>query len=103
MKIVILLFLVFAWLGMVFSRPALKTIVIDGHEWQVPDEEGWEEVIQNVQAVQKKLLTCATKEECQRIVQEIRDIFNRYPVSKDYFDTINDDAYDMFSTIFKWG
>ena len=103
MRMFTLLFLLFGFSEMVFSRPAMKTIMINGHQWQVPDEEGWEEVIENVDAVQKQLLTCVTSEECQRIIQEIRDVFYRYPVSKDYLEAHQDDAYDTFSTIFKWG
>lgn len=81
----------------------MKSIVINDHEWQVPDEPGWEEVIRNVESVQKKLTTCITAAECRRVAEQIRDVFEQYLVSKDYFDTHQDEANDMFAAIFKWG
>ncbi len=77
--------------------------MIDNHEWEVPNEPGWEEIIQNVNSIHRQLTKCVTAAECRRVAEEIRAIFARYPVSKDYFDTYKDDAEDIFSTIFKWG
>lgn len=89
--------------GIVLARPAIKTIVINNHEWEVPDEPGWEEVIQEVTLLQQQLMVCVKAEECRRIVQQVHDTFYRYPASRNYFETHKDDADDMFTTIFKWG
>jgi hypothetical protein len=82
----------------------MQRIIINNHEWEVPDEPGWEEVIKDVEAVQDRLLSsCATVADCHRIVDEMRAVFFRYPVSKKYVDTQNDDSDDILSSIFKWG
>ena len=103
MKSIAVLSVLLVFSGMVLARPAIKKIVINNHEWEVPDEPGWEEVIQDVTSLQQQLMACVKAEECRHIVQQIHDTFYRYPVSRNYFETNKDDADDMFTTIFKWG
>ena len=78
--------------------------MINNHEWEVPNEPGWEEVIKDAEAVQERLLSsCATVAECHRIIDEMRAVFFRYPVSQKYLDTESHDSDDVLASIFKWG
>jgi hypothetical protein len=88
---------------LVLSRPTMQRIVINNHEWQVPNEPGWEEVIRVVEPIQKRLASCLTPEECRRITEEISAIFYQYPAPKNYFDSLQDEIVDTFKSIFKWG
>jgi hypothetical protein len=81
----------------------MQRIVINNHEWEVPNEPGWEEVIQALESVQKALSSCSTVAECRQIVEQMSAILYSYPVSKRYFETHQDDANDILSSIFKWG
>jgi len=81
----------------------MQRIVIDNHEWEVPNGPGWDEVVKNAELVRKKLESCVKAAECRRIVEEIRDVFYLYPVSKEYFENHKNDANDILSSIFKWG
>ena len=93
----------FILLATVLSKPTLKTIVINNHEWKVPDEPGWDEVIKKVGLVQERILnSCSTVAECRKIVDEIRRIFLSYPVSKKYLEKDNN-ANNIFGSIFRWG
>lgn len=103
MKSVAVLLVLLTFSGAVLGRPALKTILINNHEWQIPDEPGWEEAIRDVTILQQQLRACVKVEECGQIVQQIRDTFYRYPAPRNYFEQHKDDEDDMFTTIFKWG
>jgi hypothetical protein len=99
----LIVFFVILLLQVVLSRPTMQKIVIDNHEWQVPNEPGWEELIKIVAPIQKRLASCVTPAECRRITEEMRSVFYEYPVSKNYFDSLQDDVDDIFQSIFKWG
>ncbi|CAF2744717.1 unnamed protein product [Rotaria sp. Silwood2] len=82
----------------------MQRILINNHEWEVPNEPGWEEVIREAEEVQQRhFSSCLTVAECRQVVNEMRAVFSRYPVSKKYLDTSQNDANDKFSSIFKWG
>jgi hypothetical protein len=98
-SLLLLLFL----LGMALSRPAMRRIVINHHVWEVPNEPGWEEVIQEADLVHQLLRKCTTASQCRRIVNELRTIFYRYPVSRKYLESGASDDDDLFESIFKWG
>ncbi len=89
--------------AMVLSLPTMQRIVINNHEWEVPNEPGWEEVLKAVELVQRRLSTCLTVPDCRRVTEDIRAVFNRYPVSKKYFETNEDAANNILGSIFKWG
>lgn len=102
-SIILYLLFLLSLYGLVSSRPAMQRIVINNHEWEVPNEPGWEDVIKAVDLVQKQLTTCITAPECRRIAEEISNVFYKFPVSKQYFETHKDDADDILASIFKWG
>ncbi len=90
--------------GIVFSRPLMQKILINNHEWEVPNEPGWEEVIKDVELVRERIFSsCLTVAECRQIVHEIRIVFQRHPVSRKYLNYKEDDADNILRTIFKWG
>ena len=89
----------FIWLTTVLSKPAMRTIVINNHQWKVPNEPGWEEVIEEVQSMQQRILnSCSTVAECAKIAVEMRRIFFSYPVSKKYLEKDNN-AKNIFRMI----
>jgi hypothetical protein len=89
---------------MVLTRPAMQRVVINQHEWEIPNEPGWEEVIQDAEDVQQRLLSsCQTVAECRRIVDVMRMVFLKYPVSKKYLESNSNEGDDVISSIFKWG
>ena len=66
----------FILLTTVISKPTMRTIVINNHEWKVPNEPGWEEVIEEVQLIQQRILnSCSTVAQCGKIAVEMRRIF----------------------------
>jgi hypothetical protein len=82
----------------------MQRIIINNHEWEVPDEPGWEEVIKEAEAVQQRLLSsCETVADCRRIIDQMSAVFFHYPVSQKYLDTQSDNADDILASIFKWG
>jgi hypothetical protein len=90
--------------GVASSRPAMQRIEINNHVWEVPNEPGWEEVVKEIEVLQKRLLSsCKTVAECYRIIDDIRAAFFRYPVSEKYLAENSDDGDDLFTSIFKWG
>ena len=92
----------FISLTIVLSKPAMRTIVINNHQWKVPNEPGWEEVIEKVQSVQQRILnSCSTVAECAKIPAEMRRIFLSHPVSKKYFEKDNNPK-NIFRSIFGW-
>ncbi len=96
--------LCFSLLKMVLARPAMQSIIINQHEWQVPNEPGWEEVIQDAEDVQQQIFnSCQTPAECSRIVDAMRMVFLKHPVSRKYLDGHSNDADDLLASIFKWG
>jgi hypothetical protein len=99
----IVAFLLLLLIGIVSSRPAMQRIVINNHEWEVPNEPGWEEVIKAAELVQQRLTSCVTVPECRRIAEEMSAVFYNYPVSKKYLENHKDDADDILESIFKWG
>ncbi|CAF1291473.1 unnamed protein product [Rotaria magnacalcarata] len=87
-------------------HPLHKKIVIHGHEWTVPNEPGWEEVLRVVEPIRHQLLSnCATSHECRLATEQLRKIFLQYPVSSKYYDDSKqtDKAKDYPNSIFKWG
>jgi hypothetical protein len=91
-------------IGMVLSRPAMQKIVIKNHEWEVPNEPGWEEVItEAVMAQERFFRRCATIRECRQFPKELRAIFSRYEVSRKYLESNTGVAEALTGSIFKWG
>ncbi|CAF2358542.1 unnamed protein product [Rotaria sp. Silwood2] len=87
-------------------RSLTQKIVIHGHEWTVPNEPGWEEVLREVEPIRHRLLTtCATSRECRLAAEQLRRVFLKYPVSSKYYDdSLRNDKYTYDpSSIFKWG
>lgn len=97
------LLLLLSLYGLVSSLPVVQRIVINNHEWEVPNEPGWDEVIKAAELVQKRLTSCVTVPDCRKIAEEISAVFYRYPVSRQYFETHENDANDILASIFKWG
>ena len=95
--------IVILFFHLVLSRPAMRRIVINNHEWQIPDEPGWEEAIRMVEPIQKQLASCRTPEECRQITEQMSAIFSQYPVSKNSLESTESGITDIFKTIFKWG
>ena len=90
-------------LELVLSRPAMQRLLINNHEWEVPNEPGWEEVINEVQLIHRLLNKCTTAAECRHIISELQAVFYRHAVSRKYLESNTDDAEEVLSTIFKWG
>ena len=88
-----------------FGRPATQRITINDHQWEVPDEQGWEDVVREASDVQEAILTnCRTTTECRMIIDAIRAVFLKHPVSKKFLDTSQHSLIDdSSSSIFKWG
>lgn len=103
-RMIIIFYYIFILLNATWARPTMQRIVVNNHEWEVPNEPGWLEVVQEAQAVQDRLLSsCVSLAECRRIVEQIKSVFYRFPVSKKYLEESNNNMDDVFSTIFKWG
>lgn len=82
----------------------MQRIRLNNHEWEVPNEPGWDEVIREAEAMQRRFFeTCRTAFECRKMIDELRRIFLRYPVSKKFLENSSSDGEDIFSSIFKWG
>lgn len=84
----------------VFSRPSMQRLLINNHMWEVPNEPGWDEVVEDAESVRRLLRKCKSAVECHHIVKQLRDVLHRYPVSRKYLESNSD---DLFRTIFKWG
>ena len=86
----------------VLSKPVMRTIVINNHEWKVPNEPGWEEVIEQVQSMQQRILnSCSTVAECGKIAVEMRRILLSHSVSRKYLGKDNN-AKNIIRSIFEW-
>ena len=88
---------------MIVSRPPMQRLLLNNHVWEVPNEPGWEEVIEAAESVRRLLHKCKSAVECHHVVKQIRDVFHRYPVSRKYLESNSNDANDVFKSIFKWG
>jgi len=101
--IIILIYLVLL-VGIVLSRPLMQKILVNNHEWEVPNEPGWEEVIKDAELVRERFSsTCLTVAECRQVVHAMRIAFQRHPVSRKYLNYKDEDADNILGTIFKWG
>ncbi|CAF0735666.1 unnamed protein product [Adineta steineri] len=89
--------------GIVLSRSVMQRITLNNHVWEVPNEPGWDEVIQDVEAIQNSLRKCSKVSECHKIVNRLRKVFYRHPVSRKYFEENAHLENDMMESIFKWG
>ncbi|CAF1229383.1 unnamed protein product [Adineta ricciae] len=66
----------------------MQRIVVDGHEWEVPSEPEWEEIVKEATAAQQRVFkSCRTTSECRQIVAEFSAIFDRYPKYKHFYET----------------
>jgi hypothetical protein len=81
----------------------MQRIVINNHLWEVPNEPGWEKVIEEAEIVRHLLDKCTTAAECRRIINELRAIFYRHSVSKQYLEPDANRGDDLLDSIFKWG
>ena len=78
----------------------MQRLKMNNHEWLVPNEPGWEEVMKDALEMQKRLFSsCTTVAECRRIMEVMQTVFMRYPVSRRYLE----ESDGGLSTIFKWG
>lgn len=85
-----------------WARPTTQIIVINDHEWEVPNEPGWDEVVQEADEVRQRLITCIIAAECRKVIEDMRAVFTRHKVSRDYFQS-NENDPQMYDMIFKWG
>lgn len=106
-------------------NPLSQKIIIHGHHWTVPNEPGWEQgkiyctwkqyqnlyyfqflVVKEAEPIRHRLLSnCLTSRSCRSAVEELRQIFLKFPVSSKYYDvSVRNDRskYDPIP-IFKWG
>jgi hypothetical protein len=81
----------------------MQRIVINNHVWEVPNEPGWDQVLEDVEIVQRSLNKCTTVNECRQVVNELRAVFNRHAVSRKYLESNTNYGEDMLASIFKWG
>ncbi len=81
----------------------MQRIVVNNHSWEVPNEPGWEEVLQEADSVYQLLRKCTTATECRKIVNKLRAIFYDHPVTRKYLESDTNDADDLLASIFKWG
>jgi len=120
---VIFIYLIINQLSIIECRPHTQKIIIHGHEWTVPNEEGWEEgkseisdgfncliicclVLQEAEPYRHKHLSnCANSRDCRKAAERLRAIFLKHPVSAKYYDDSlgNDYRPNDFDSIFKWG
>lgn len=85
----------------ILCRPAVRKHTIGDHEWFVPNEEGWEKVIHEANRIQETHLSrCKTIRECQKIIDDLINVFLRHPVSRKFLEEPHEESQD---TIFKWG
>lgn len=103
----ILISLLIIQLSSIDCRPHTKKIIVHGHEWTVPNEEGWDKVLEEAEPYRRKHLTnCASSYECRRAVDQLRQIFLRHPVSSKYYDdspSFERGSNNDIDSIFKWG
>lgn len=103
-SLVLLFLLLLLLLGMVASRPAMQRLWINDHMWEVPDEDGWEDVIREAEPVRHLLQKCTSAAECHHVVKQLRDVLYRHSVSRQYLEAkAKNDADDLLQSIFKWG
>ncbi|CAF1457371.1 unnamed protein product [Adineta ricciae] len=80
--------ILFLLITKVFCRPLMQRIVVDRHEWEVPSEPEWEEIVKEATAAQQRVFrSCRTTSECRQIVAEFSAIFDRYPKFKHFYET----------------
>lgn len=87
----------------VSSRPPMQRLLINNHMWEVPNEPGWNEVIEDAESIRRLLHKCKSAAECHHIVKQLRDVFHRYSVARKYLESNSQDPDDLFRSIFKWG
>ncbi|UJR22857.1 hypothetical protein I4U23_025886 [Adineta vaga] len=93
-------------LSMIDCRPHTQKIVVHGHEWTVPNESGWEEVLHEAEPIRHRFLTnCGSSRECRLAAERLREIFLKYPVSAKYYDDSlsSDHLPSEMDSVFKWG
>jgi hypothetical protein len=102
--IYIVLWIVASLMKLMIARPVMQRILINNHEWEVPNEPGWKQVIEHAESVQDHLFSsCRTVNECRRIIDAMRAVFLHYPVSRKYLENDVNDVDDILASIFKWG
>lgn len=104
------------------SFPRTQKIIVQGHEWTVPNEPGWHEgksfvvkdrfsmfsclVLEEAEPVRQDFFSnCASSRDCRLAVEKLRQIFLKHQTSRKHFQT-NPSASDTDSdvhSIFKWG
>ncbi|CAF1349128.1 unnamed protein product [Adineta steineri] len=106
LSFVIFIYLLVLQPSIVECRHRSQRIVIHGHEWTVPNEPGWDNVLREAEAVRRRLLSnCASSRECRLAAEKLREVFLKHPISAKYYDdSIGSDFPRMEGTsIFKWG
>ncbi|CAF0859935.1 unnamed protein product [Didymodactylos carnosus] len=84
----------------VSSRTRLQKIIINDHEWIVPNEPGWIDVVREADALRTKhFRNCQSIEECRGVTELLREVFLKHAVSAKYFMG----ETNAVDTIFKWG
>ena len=81
----------------------MQRILVNDHLWEVPEGPGWEDVIKEAESMRKLLQECMSQIECRQIVHELRNIFYRHAVSRQYLQQTNENKDELWNSIFKWG
>jgi hypothetical protein len=70
----------------------------------VPNEDGWDDVVEEAEPIRHLLTKCTRAAECHHLVKQLSDVYNRHSVSRQYFEKNANDVDDnLIGSIFKWG
>jgi len=81
----------------------MQRIEINNHVWEVPNEPGWDQVIEDLEIVHQYLRACTTVSECRQVINELRAVFDRHAVSRKYLEQNTKYDKDVLASVFKWG
>lgn len=91
------------FLPTIIPRPATQKILFNNHLWEVPNEPGWDTVIQDAEPVRQLLNQCQSTSECRRAIQKFLKIFSQHSVSRTYLESNLKSNPKFLHAIFKWG
>jgi len=84
-------------------RPTTQKILFNNHLWEVPDEPGWDAVIQDAEPVRHLLNQCQSTYECRRAINKFLEVFSQHSVSRTYLESNLKSNPKLLHAIFKWG
>ncbi|CAM4915205.1 unnamed protein product [Rotaria socialis] len=105
-SLIIFIYCILFQLSFIDCRPHNQRLLVQGHQWTVPDEPGWEDVLKEAEPVRSKFLSnCASSRECRLAVDLLRKIFLKHKVSAKYYaeSNRNEAGPSEMDSIFKWG